>query len=223
MELVQLAIDTSTSRPAAAVLKGEHCLAEWVGPAGLKHHETLLAGIDECLRRAGFRPADLHFLSVGIGPGMFTGLRIGVTTAKFLADPISVPCVPVSSLVALAYQAGTGVAPKVWAMNDAKSKRVYAYGVEELNPDFQPSLDEEVAYSPEEIAAKIQPGELLIGEGALLYKDLWPKGALLAPEERHVLSAMSVGSIGARRYSLGYSCTPAELLPKYLKTGQSHL
>lgn len=223
MELLQLAIDTSTSRPAAAVLRGERCLAEWIGPAGLKHHETLLAGIDETLRRAGFQPRDLHFLSVGIGPGMFTGLRIGVTTAKFLADPISIPCVPVSSLVALAYQAAGGGASRVWAMNDAKSRRVYAYGASELSHDFQPSSDEEVAFAPEEVATRLRPGDLLIGEGALLYKDLWPEGVALAPEEKHALSAASVGSIGAKRYALGFSCTPAELLPKYLKTGQSHL
>ena len=103
---LHLALDTSASRPTVAMMRGEEVLAEWLGPGELKHHETLLAGIDECLRASGFAPKDLGFLSVGIGPGMFTGLRIGIVTAKFLADPLNIPCVAVSSLLALGWQCG---------------------------------------------------------------------------------------------------------------------
>lgn len=221
MEHLHLAIDTSTSRPVAAVLTGERCLHEWTGPEALRHHETLLAGVDECIRGAGIKLSDLAYLSVGVGPGMFTGLRIGVTTAKFLADPLGISCVPVSSLVALACQAGLGSGKKVWALNDAKSRRVYAYGALEPAPDFSPAADEELALVPEEAAAKIQPGDLLAGEGAELFRDFWPQGVEYATD--HVLRACSIGKIGSRRYKLGLSCTPLELLPKYLKTGQSHL
>src|SRR5687767_13950809 len=98
VDLLHLAIDTSASRPAVAVMRGEVACAEWLGPGGLKHHETLLAGIDECMREAGFKLSDLSYLSVGVGPGLFTGLRIGVITAKFIADPLGISCVPVSSL-----------------------------------------------------------------------------------------------------------------------------
>lgn len=221
MNLIHLAIDTSTSRPVAAVLSGERCLEEWTGPDALRHHETLLGGIDECLRSADIRLSDLAFLSVGVGPGMFTGLRIGVTTAKFLADPLGIPCVPVSSLVALACQAGLGQGRKIWALSDAKSRRVYAYGALAPTRDFGPEIDEELALTPEEAAPRIASGDLLAGEGAVLYHDLWPEGAELA--EDHVLRGSSVGCIGARRYALGLSCSAADLLPKYLKTGQSHL
>src|SRR5262245_40336061 len=97
---LHLALDTSAARPTVAVLRGEDVLAEWMGPGALKHHETLLAGVHECLQRSGFALSDLGYLSVGVGPGLFTGLRIGVITAKFLADPLGLRCVPVSSLLA---------------------------------------------------------------------------------------------------------------------------
>jgi len=199
MELLQLAIDTSTSRPTAALLSGERCLYEWIGPDALKHHETLLAGIDECLKAKNVRLPDIAFLSVGVGPGMFTGLRIGVTTAKFLADPINAACVPVSSLVALSYQSGNS--QKTWALNDAKSRRVYAYGAEKLEHDFGPAENEELALTPEEAAAKMKAGDFLVGEGALLYQDFWPKGIVIASD--NILRASSIGAIGAKRYALG--------------------
>lgn len=220
---LQLAIDTSTSRPVAALLAGERLLREWTGPDALRHHETLLAGIDECLREAGYRLSDLGYLSVGVGPGLFTGLRIGLTTAKFLADPLGIPCVPVSSLMALGWQSGRLGSGPVWAVSDAKSRRVYALrlGPESVPADLSAPAGEEVAVSPEEAAAAIKAGDFLIGEGAALYASLWPSGAILA--ESHTLSAGAVGIVGARRYSLGLTCSANDLQPTYLKTAQAHL
>ena len=221
--LLQLAIDTSASRPTAAVLRGEEVLAEWLGPGALKHHETLLAGIDECLRASAFTLADLGFLSVGVGPGLFTGLRIGLVTAKFLADPHGLPCVAVSSLLALAFQSGEVGNGRLWALGDAKSRRVYALPLTEFRSDFSPPEGEEVAVSPEEAGARMKPGDLLLGEGALLYRELWPEGTRLLPEPAHALTGKAVGVLGSRRYRLALTCTATELEPKYLKTGQPHL
>jgi tRNA threonylcarbamoyladenosine biosynthesis protein TsaB len=222
--LLQLAIDSSASRPAAAILRGEQVLADWLGPGNLKHHETLLTGVDTVLKQAGIALADLAFLSVGIGPGMFTGLRIGVVTAKFLADPLGIPCVPVSSLIALALQSQkVGGPAKVWALSDARSKRVYSLGLDHFSPDFSPPEGEEIALPPEEAAKPMRAGDLLLGEGAQLYRDLWPAGTILLPEDTHALKAGTVGFIGAKRFALGLSCSATELEPKYLKTGQPHL
>ncbi len=222
-ELLQLAIDTSASRPTVAVLQGENVLAEWIGPGALKHHETLLGGIDECLRTSGFQLTDLAFLSVGVGPGLFTGLRIGLITAKFLADPLGIPCVPVSSLVALAHQSEAVGKGKLWVLGDARSRRVYSLAFTEFLPDYSAPEGEESAMAPEAAAAMMKPGDTLIGEGALLFKDLWPAGIRLLPEEFHALRGGAVGGIGAKRYRLALTCSPTELEPKYLKTGQAQL
>jgi tRNA threonylcarbamoyladenosine biosynthesis protein TsaB len=222
--LLHLAIDTSTSRPAVAFLSGPNALHEWIGPEGLRHHETLLRGVDECLRQTEFSLKDLAFLSVGVGPGMFTGLRIGITTAKFLADPLDLPCVAVSSLVALASQEGPAEeGSAVWALSDARSRRVYALRMERgtLGADASPPPEEEVAMSPEEVAKQMRPGDLLVGEGAALYADQWPAGIRLA--ESHSLRAAAVGRLGFLRYGLGLTLSATELAPKYLKTGQAHL
>lgn len=221
---LHLSIDTSASRPTVAVMSGEKALADWLGPGGLQHHETLLAGVHETLGKAEVALSDLSFLTVGVGPGLFTGLRIGVITAKFLADPLGLPCVPVSSLLALALQSGEVGKRRVWAVGDAKSRRVYALPVDGFLPDFSSVEGEAVAVSPEEAAVKMKANELLIGEGALLYSSLWPQGVELAfkgDAEMNALRAASVGILGARRYALGLSCTATELEPTYLKTGTS--
>lgn len=222
---LHLALDTSTSRPVAAVLEGERCIYDWIGPTDLRHHETLLAGIHETLEAAKIKLADLAHLSVGIGPGMFTGLRIGITTAKFLADPLELPCVPVSSLMALALQSGSLDKTTVWAVSDAKAKRVYALrvGPGEVANDFSPPTDEELAMVPPEAAARMVAGDFLLGEAALLYESSWPAGVVLAEPTAHLLRASSVGMIGARRYALGLTCSANELQPKYLKSGQGPL
>lgn len=220
---LHLALDTSASRPTVAVLRGEETLAEWLGPGQLKHHETLLAGVHECIGKSGFPLKDLAFLSVGVGPGMFTGLRIGIVTAKFLADPLDLPCVPVSSLLATAFQSGVVGQGRLWALGDAKSRRVYALPVDSFAPDFSSPPGEEVAVTPEEAAARIRPGDTLVGEGAQLYREWWPAGARLLGDEMHALKGGAVGVLGARRYALGLTCTATELEPKYLKTGQPHL
>lgn len=217
---LQLAIDTSTSRPCAAVLNDETPISEWLGPEGLRHHETLLAGIDECIQKAKIKLADLNYLSVGVGPGLFTGLRIGITTAKFLAETQNISCVPVSSLLALAWQAGPPSSGRLWVLSDAKSHRVYALCLKpgEFPADFASLNGEDTASPPEEIAEKIQPGDLLFGEGALLYKDLFTRGEI-AKATSHSLLGKSIGIVGAKRYALGYTCNPADLNPTYLKTG----
>ncbi len=204
-------------------MKGEQKFAAWLGPDSLKHHETLLAGIDQCLKQSGFALADLGYLSVGIGPGLFTGLRIGIITAKFLADPLQIPCVPVSSLVALAHQSGRVGQGKLWVIGDARARRVYALGMDSFAPDYSAPEGEELASSPEEAAQRMQSGDFLIGEGALLYRELWPSGTQLLPADSHALKGDSVGAIGAKRYRLALTCSATELEPKYLKTEQSHL
>jgi tRNA threonylcarbamoyladenosine biosynthesis protein TsaB len=224
--LLQIAVDTSTSRPAVALLKGAECLHDWLGPDALRHHETLLQGVDACLKAAGIVLSEIDFVSVGVGPGMFTGLRIGITTAKFLADPLNIPCVPVSSLVALAYQSQQLEHSTVWALSDARSQRVYALKLapSHISPDFSPVPGEEVAEPPADVFPRIQAGDFVIGEGAMLYENQLPAGVKRPSDsEQNWLRGSSIGAVGHLRYQLGLTCSAVELEPTYLKTGQPHL
>jgi len=119
-----LGIDTSTTHVGVALGRDGSVLARSSEPAARRHAEMLVPAIDARLRDAGLRPADLDALAVGIGPGLFTGLRVGVTTAIVMARALAVPvvAVPTLDLLAAPHAAdGRVVAPVV----DARRREVF--------------------------------------------------------------------------------------------------
>ena len=98
-----LAIDTSAVCASVAVTESGKVLSESSVNTGLTHSRTLLPMIDSTLKNAEIELNDIDFFACSVGPGSFTGVRIGVATAKGLASPFGTPCVGVSSLEAMAY------------------------------------------------------------------------------------------------------------------------
>lgn len=220
---MQIAIDTSTSRPLLALLEGETILFEWAGPGGTHHGETLLEGLDSGLKQTGRALKDAQLISVGIGPGTFTGLRIGVVTAKFLADPLGIPITPVSSLHAQALSAAgrpdLGAVKRIWSLTDAKRQEVYALCLEksELTASARIASERETALRPDSLAARLTADDILLGEGAENYASHWP-AARLAPPDWRYLRASSIGLIGKAKADRGETRSAAEVQALYLQT-----
>ena len=130
-----LAIETATEVCAAALVNGGRTIAERSVTERNIHSERLLQLIDEILKEADVPPSGLTAVAVSIGPGSFTGLRIGLSTAKGLALALGIPLIPVPTLdaVAEAYRASNG--GNFCAMIDAKREEsFYAF--------YEPGLDE---------------------------------------------------------------------------------
>jgi tRNA threonylcarbamoyl adenosine modification protein YeaZ len=130
-----LALDTATPTLVAGVARwsaadGAQVLAERAVPSGTKHAELLTPAIRAALGDAGLTRADLEAVVVGLGPGPFTGLRVGVVTAAALGDALGLPVVGVCSLDAVGSGARTVV-------TDARRKEVYwaTYGVDGTRTD----------------------------------------------------------------------------------------
>lgn len=100
--MMLLAIDTSASLCAAAVHDGESELARQVLDLGKGHAEHLMAVIDDALAKAGKTYQDLDRIAVAVGPGSFTGIRVGVATARGLALALDIPVIGISNLEAVA-------------------------------------------------------------------------------------------------------------------------
>jgi len=161
-----LAFDTATEVATSALVDDGEVLAERSSYA-----RTLLEDVDALLRQGGAHPRDLDAIVVGIGPGSFTGVRIGLATARGLALSLDLSGAGVSTLAALAAGA-PGAIPVV----DAKRSEVFAL------VDGEPSVQ-----APADLA--VEPGTVLVGDGARRYRALFEgKGAVVPPDddERHI-------------------------------------
>lgn len=132
-----LAIDTSTKKANVCIKKDEEIFNKSIDNE-ITHSEKLLPLIDQSLKEANLKLSDINFLSCSIGPGSFTGIRIGIATIKAFAKVLNVPVFSVSSLDILAYSNIDSSSDYVISMLDAKNNRVY-YSMYKVN-----KLDNEV-------------------------------------------------------------------------------
>jgi tRNA threonylcarbamoyladenosine biosynthesis protein TsaB len=205
-----LGFDTATPSTAAAVLLADGRTIEARDDPGAgerpAHASRLLSLLEAVLEEARIGWPQVGRLAVGIGPGGFTGLRIGIATARALAQARDLEVVPVGSLHALA--AG---APEedVAAVLDARRGQVFAAiwraGVLELEPS---------ALDPEVLAARVGPGILAVGNGAVRFRDLLEGAGASVPaadSPAHRLLAAHVCRLGAA----GEPADRDALLPDY--------
>jgi tRNA threonylcarbamoyl adenosine modification protein YeaZ len=164
--MLTLAFDTATSVATSALVDDGEVLGERVSRA-----QTLLEDVDALLRQGGAHPRDLDALAVGVGPGSFTGVRIGLAAARGLALSLDLPGAGISTLAALA--AG---APGALPVIDARRKEVFTL----------------VGGTPAVLAPADVRAELCVGDGAVRYRAvLEANGAVVPPDddERHRPSA----------------------------------
>jgi tRNA threonylcarbamoyladenosine biosynthesis protein TsaB len=189
--VLTLAFDTATAVATSALVDGDEVLGERVSRA-----QTLLEDVDALLRQAGAHPADLDRLAVGLGPGSFTGVRIGLAVARGLALSLELPGSGVSTLDALA--AG---APEALPVIDAKRREVFTL------VDGEP-----LVLAPQELPSA--GGVVCVGDGAVRYRSvLEERGAVVPPDddERHVPRARFHAALAGEAGSVD------ELEPLYLR------
>lgn len=170
-----LGIDTATATASVGLATATTVIAERRRPMAADHARSVLSLVDEALAAADLRLADLDLLAVSIGPGSFTGLRIGVATIKGLALATGLPVVEVPTLEAYATALGRR-AGTIWTLLDARKGEVYAaayrweaQGVVEIVPP--------AAVAPAALGAALQPPCILLGDGVKAHADVWPAGA----------------------------------------------
>ncbi|WP_139978022.1 tRNA (adenosine(37)-N6)-threonylcarbamoyltransferase complex dimerization subunit type 1 TsaB [Nocardioides litoris] len=170
-----LALDTASPQVAVAVLDDEGATAaELRSEETMRHGEQLAPLLERALAEAGIQRFDVTAVAVGVGPGPYTGLRVGLVTARTLGFVLDVPVYGVCSLDALALEAvvtGAVDGPFLVA-TDARRKEVYlaAYDVDGTRTSG-PAVDK-----PATVAAGLADADTpVVGEGALLYPEAFPR------------------------------------------------
>lgn len=203
--MLLLAFDTATPAVTAALHDGTRVLAESTQVDARRHGELLLPSVHRVLGEAGAALADVTDVVVGVGPGPYTGLRVGLVTAAALGDALDVPVHGLCTLDGIAYAAGFDGAFVV--ATDARRKEVYWARYD----DARTRTGEPSADRPGDIAD--EAGELpSVGAGALLYPETFTRAVRSGPE--HV-SAAALAALAAERLAGGAGFLPA--LPLYLR------
>jgi tRNA threonylcarbamoyladenosine biosynthesis protein TsaB len=166
-----LGIDTASRVASVGVCETGVALVSRALPASSSHASSVLPGIDEVLRSVGLSTADLDLLAVTVGPGSFTGLRVGLSTAKGLALATGLPLVGVPTLVA--YARAAGARPGwVWPVLDARKGEVYA-GAFRWHGDAMTCEQPAAVLTPGALAERVQTPATLLGDGVDAYGDFW--------------------------------------------------
>lgn len=160
-----LCFDTATPQVTVALHDGQQVVASWSSEQSMRHGEMLAPGIAEVLREAGASNTDLTAIGVGVGPGPFTGLRVGLVTARTLALALEVPAYGVCSLDILAAQAQDAGETDFVVATDARRKEVYLAAY-----DGHGRLGDPNVLKPADAATD----RTVIGSGGQLYPDAFP-------------------------------------------------
>lgn len=196
-----LGFDTSTAATAACVIRADEAVFEQVpNPAELLarpgHTRELMPAVARLMGEAGLGFGDLDLIGLSLGPGSFTGLRVGAATARGLAHAHGTPVRGVSSLAALAAGAE---APTVLALLDARRGELFA-GLFEHHDERWPPF----AAAPEELLRRVRTlpdAPLAVGDGSLRFREmLESSGVRVAPEGSplHVVRALHVCRLSRR-------------------------
>ena len=207
-----------------ALCDEEFLIAQSYQNSGLTHSTTLMPMAQDLLRNCGKKLSDVDCLAVAIGPGSFTGLRIGISTVKGLAWGGNIPCVGVSTLEAMAWNLAHMEGATICCAMDARRKQVYnaLFRVQEGNlvrlcPDRAISLEDLATERGEET-------HILVGDGALLcYNDAKQRGGnvILAPEHLRYQSGWGVARAALELCRRGEMTSGAELEANYLRLSQA--
>jgi tRNA threonylcarbamoyladenosine biosynthesis protein TsaB len=211
-----LALDTATLTAGAAVIADGRIVAAERRRV-TTHSESLLALVDETLRAAGLRAAELDAFACGAGPGSFTGLRIGLATVKGICFALGRPLVMVSSLAALAARAPDG---EVAAVLDAHKDEVYA-GRFTVERGLPRAAGEERVLAPRALAAELPPGARLVGDGALRYRELFAACAIL--DEDGAPRPDDLARLALEKFSRGELADLASAAPRYIRPSEAEL
>lgn len=194
------ALETSGTAGSVALVADERVLAERPFAKGLRHGTDLVPALDAVVRLASVNRRSVHLVVVGTGPGSYTGLRVGLASAKALAFALGVPLVGVPSSDAAVYNLAPESSRHAAVVVDAKRDYVYLSLYVAHGDDWKPDGDRRIL-PPREAAKCIPPGSSIIGDGAVRYHEVFAAaGHVILDKVSAVPAAGCLGILGIRKF-----------------------
>ncbi len=210
-----LAIDTSTEYLSVAVSEDDEVRASYHRLSSMRHSSIMISVIDRVLRAARLKVEDMDGFAVSIGPGSFTGLRIGVTTAKALAFTLKRPVAGIPTLDVIARNAikYPGI---ICPVLDARKNKVYACFFSSNGKRLK-RMTKYLLLEPSDLVKKIRGKTLFLGDGAKVYRDViaGSRGAEFYGNDWHprasVIAGLSLEKFRKKKYD-----DTLDLVPGYI-------
>ncbi|MCY3625823.1 MAG: tRNA (adenosine(37)-N6)-threonylcarbamoyltransferase complex dimerization subunit type 1 TsaB [Candidatus Dadabacteria bacterium] len=211
-----LGIETSTFSGSVSLSDDDALLCEYVFNTGPRHNEVLIPTIKRLFSDCGLGKDDLDAVCVSVGPGSFTSLRIGVSTAKALCYSLGAELVGVPSLEILTSNA-LWCGDCVCAMTDAGRGEVFFSFYDPESAEMTPA---EIA-TPESVCARVRTKTVFVGSGSLLYENLIQDSAgeraVFLPANLNTPRASGCALLGRKKILSGHKDDPFTLTPFYLR------
>jgi tRNA threonylcarbamoyladenosine biosynthesis protein TsaB len=232
-----LAIETATRAGSVALTKGRQIVSSTSGDASVSHSTDLIQAIEEALTGGGVRLSDIDLFAAAVGPGSFTGLRIGLATIKSFAVCTERSCAGISTLAAIAHAAGAAESTVSLLPAGRGELFVQMFAVDE---DQVRELDAAAHLSPPAVLEKYGAGSEIVwaGEGAHQYAEILRAGAnvrnrsfdestrtrtgwSLAPLKDQL--ATSIAALALNAYHDGSTVDPNQLRAVYVRASDAEI
>lgn len=215
-----LAIETSGRTGSVALLENQsgatRLLDQRSTADGERTAQSLVPTINDALKQVGWRPADVELVCVTTGPGSFTGLRIGVVTAKTFAYAIGAKLVGVHTLAAMAAGIESS-ATRLWTVLDAQRQELFAARFDPNNSVIeQPNLETKIV-AIESWLSDLQPGDAVAGPPLAKLRDRLPAGVDIIDQSKWRPQAAAVGQLGLQLFERDGGIDPLALAPHYYR------
>lgn len=220
-----LGIETATPVAGVAVVDGNNIMSERMINNQRTHSVNLLPMIKAVIEEAGISPGQLDAIAVSSGPGSFTGLRIGMSTAKTLAQVWGLPVVGISTLDSLAYSL-KGLKNLLCPIMNARKNEVYTALFNDTEAGFE-KIYGPAAVTPEELAGVIRNlgrGVTFLGDGVPVYREILTtllNNVEFAPAAVSFPRGAGVAELGVMEISRGGGTDPLKLLPRYIRLSEA--
>jgi len=225
--MLVLGIDTTTLSCSVAVANSDKVLAEYSLQSKKTHSEKLLPLIDAVVRTAGCKPGDLEGVAVSIGPGSFTGLRIGIATARALGQTLNIPLAGISTLEVLAAQIPFFhglISPILDARRQQVYNAIFCAGEKPTR------LVDERAIGLNDLLAELAGMDervLFIGDGVSVHRRIIQtvlgEAACFLPPEGNYIRAATVARLGLSVLNLKQGKSYLELMPSYIRHSEAEV
>lgn len=220
-----LAVDSSASPASAALTKDGQLIGEYFINTKCTHSQTLMPMLESLLNTTETNKNDIDVLAVNVGPGSFTGVRIGVSAVKGIAMALNKPCVAVSTLEAMAYSA-TMFEGIICAVMDARCNQVYN-ALFEVHDSIVTRITKDRALSMDNLRnelLKYSQKIMLLGDGADLFFrsfEVCPQNIFVAPSNVRFQHASGTAAAAQNQIDQESLIPAAALMPSYLRLPQA--